>query len=79
VHSSYRVKFDVPKIIEHFGGVSGSVQALKLVGIDMKPKTIQKQRERGNAPAELVASLMLASARAGNPMDPYQFLLEKTE
>ena len=78
LHSKYRVKFS-PDMIDHFGGISGAVSALKKIGVSIKAKTLQKQRERGNIPADMVASLMLASNRMGDPLDPYVYLLERTE
>lgn len=79
MHSNYRIKFDCGRMLEHFGGVSGAVTAMELVGVTMKAKTLQKQKERGNIPADVVASLMLASVRAGRPLNPYDFLLERSD
>ena len=79
MHSKYRVRFD-PGMIDHFGGIDGAVKALAKVGVEAKAKTLQKQRERGNIPADMVASLMLASLRSGGePLNPYRYLLERTE
>lgn len=78
LHNKYRVKFD-PDMIDHFGGIEGAVKALKRIGVEAKAKTLQKQRERGNIPADMVASLLLASVRAGKPMNPYEYLLERTD
>ena len=78
MHSKYRVKFS-PDMVEHFGGINGAVVALKKIGVSVKAKTLQKQRERGNIPADMVASLMLASNRMGDPIDPYIYLLERKD
>lgn len=77
MHSKYRVKFS-PDIFDHFGGVNGVVAALKTIGVQVPPKTIRKQRERGNVPADMVASLMLASLKIKSPLNPYDYLLERT-
>lgn len=79
MHSIYAVKFDSKKMIDHFGGALGASKALEAIGIPVKVKTLQKQRERGNIPADMVASLMLASKRIDHPMDPFDFLLERTD
>lgn len=79
MHEQYRVIFDPSKIIEHFGGIAGTVQALSLVKMTVKPKTLQKQRERGNMPSDMVASLVLASVKIGNPINLYECLLERSE
>lgn len=79
MHSIYRVKFDGDKLLAHFGGIAGTVVALRSVGVEVKPKTLEKQRERGNIPADMVASMFLASSRIGNPINPYYFLLEMTD
>lgn len=72
----YHVKFDAGKIIEHFTDIHGAVSALKHIGLNMKYKTLQKQKERGNMPADVVASLAYASVKLGKPMDLYDCLLE---
>lgn len=79
MHESYTVKFEPTGFIEHFGGITGSVAALRSVGVDVKPKTLQKQRERGNITSDLIASFMLASARMGKPINPYKCLLERAD
>lgn len=79
MHDNYTVKFDATKFIDHFGGIAGSVVALKSLGMRVKAKTLQKQRERGNIPADTVASLMLASRKLGRPIDPYSCLLQQTD
>lgn len=77
MHELYGVKFDASKMVEHFGGVAGAVVALKKIGIVMKHKTLQKQRERGNVPADVVAALLMASVKADKRIDPYEFLLDE--
>lgn len=79
MHSAYRIKFDGRKLVDYFGGVSAAIDALKTVGVVMKEKTLQKQRERDNMPGDVVASLLLASVRLGRPINPYDFLLERSE
>jgi len=66
-------------MIDHFGGAADAAAALNLIGTAVKVKTLQKQRERGNIPADMVASLMLASKKIGHPMDPFEFLLERAD
>lgn len=79
MHDQFSVKFEPTGFIDHFGGIAGSVEALRSVGIDVKPKTLQKQRERGNITSDLIASFMLASVRLGKPINPYTCLLERIE
>lgn len=79
MHTQYRIIFDPSKIIDHFGGIAGAVAALALVKMTVKPKTLQKQRERGNMPSDMVASLVLASAKIGNPINLFQCLLERED
>lgn len=76
-HQIYKVKFDPDKIIAHFGSIQACVVALRSVGMTTKAKTIQKQRERGNMHADMVASLYLASIRLENPIPLSHCLLEK--
>lgn len=75
----YRVRFDTDAILKHFGGINGAVEALKSVGMTVKPKTLEKQRERDNMPADMVASLALAAIRTGKPLLLSQFLLEQVD
>lgn len=79
MHSVYSVKFDSRSMIDHFGTIHDAVNALRTVGLDMKPKTLQKQRERGNITADLVASLMQASINVKKPINPYDYLLHGTQ
>lgn len=76
-HEIYNVKFDPAKIIDHFGGVAGAVAALKVIGMSAKHKTLQKQRERGNMNSDMIASLVLASVKLGQPLNLYECLLER--
>jgi len=79
VHELYNVKFDAAAIIDHFGGVTEAAKALDAIGYHMKPKTLQKQRERGNITSNVVAMLALASMRLSNPIDLYKVILERTK
>jgi len=78
VHDKYRVKFSAD-MINHFGGARGAAEALARIGVNVKVKTLQKQQERGNIPADMVASLMLASLKLGGAINPYDYLLERKE
>lgn len=75
LHDMYNVKFDAEKIIGHFDDIHGAVKALKTIGLNIKYKTLQKQKERGNMPADVVASLAFASQKMGKPMDLYDCLV----
>ena len=79
MHELYNVKFDVDKIIGHFGSVSNAAKALQAIGLHVKAKTLQKQRERGNMTADTIASLALASVRLKNQLDLYECLIVRTE
>lgn len=79
MHDKYDIKFDAEKVFEYFGGVSGSVKALNAIGIPVTLKRLQKQKERGQIPAEVLASLMVASARMGKPINPYDYLIERAK
>lgn len=74
-HERYSVRFNARKIINHFGGPDAAVEALKTVGVVAKSKTLQRQRERGNMTADMVACLALASVKLGHPIDLYDCLL----
>lgn len=78
MHDKYRVKFSAD-MINHFGGARGAAEALARIGVNVKVKTLQKQQERGNIPADMVASLMLASLKLGGAINPYDYLLERKE
>lgn len=78
-HERFSVKFDPHALIDHFGGIGGAVEALKVVNTVIKPKTLQRQRERGNMPADVVASLAWASVKIGKPVNLYDCLLTRTE
>lgn len=78
-HERFFVKFNPTAIIDHFGGVKEAVEALKTVNTTVKPKTLQRQRERGNMPADMVASLALASVKLGHPINLYDCLLTNKE
>ncbi len=78
-HKLYPIRFDPYKIVDHFGGIAGAVTALSMIGMSVKPKMLQKQRERGNMPADMIACLVLASVRSGNPINLYECLLQRQE
>ena len=77
MHEIYKIKFDVRAMIDYLGGVSGAVALLNDAGITMKARTIQKQIERGNISADMVASILYATKKAGFAFDPYDFLERK--
>lgn len=79
VHSLYKIGFDPQKIIGHFGGDDGAIAALDKIGMKVKRKLLQKQRERGNIPADMVACLAVASVKEGRPIDLYACLLNRDE
>lgn len=79
MHEKYDIKFDAGKLFDYFGGVPASVEALKTIGMTVKAKRLQKQKERGQVPAEVVASLMVASSRMGRPLNPYDYLIERVK
>ena len=68
MHSNYDVKFDDDGLIAHLGGVPAVAALLQDAGVPIKAKTLQKQRERGNIPADVVATLMYAADKAGRPI-----------
>ena len=78
MHNLYRVKFDATGIIEFFGG-AGDVAGILSVDRKVHPKTVQKWRERGNIPADALATLMVHAARTSVNFNPYKFLLERKE
>lgn len=77
MHDLYNMKFDAAGIIEFFGGAS-EIAAVLSKARKVHPKTIQKWRERGNIPADALATLMVHAARNGKNFNPYSFLLERT-
>lgn len=77
MHDNYDIKFDVGALIDHMGGVPAVAKLLEEAGTPIKAKTLQKQRERGNIPADVVATLMYAADKAGKPFNPYSFLIER--
>lgn len=79
MHSNYDVKFDVDSLITYLGGVPAVASMLKDAGVPIKAKTLQKQRERGNIPADVVATLMFAADKAGRPFNPYAFLIARSD
>jgi hypothetical protein len=79
LHELYNVKFDADAIIDHFGSVADAAKALKSVGFPIKPKTLQKQRERGHMTANVIAMLALASVKLDNPIDLYKVILVRSD
>lgn len=77
MHTNYDIKFDVGALIDHMGGVPAVAALLKEIGLPIKAKTLQKQRERGNIPADVIATLMYAADKSGKPFNPYAFLIER--
>mgnify|MGYP000944287096 CR=1 FL=1 len=73
----YDVKFDAAAIFDYFGGVAATCEMLKSVGIEISHRVLQKQRERNGITASVVASILLASIRAGEPIDLKNFLIER--
>jgi hypothetical protein len=78
LHNKYDIKFDVPKMFMHFGGVVEVERLLRESGLPVPPmKTLQKQRERANAPADMIATLLFLSYRVNMPMRLEDFLIKR--
>ena len=83
MHDKYDIKFDPDGLLDHFGGVKPAVDALiaaRIVPASDRTrvvKRVQKQKERGYITSEVIASLMVAAARLGSPLDMYDFLIER--
>lgn len=78
MHDKYNIKFDVPRMFEHFGGAVEVEKLIRLHRLPPKPlKTLQKQRERGDAPADMVATLLYLSHMVGQPMDLNDYLIKR--
>ena len=70
----YAIKFNIKNMIEHFGGVNGTISMMQKAGVPIKAKTLQKQKERGNIHSDLVATLIYAARVTGYEFEPYDFL-----
>lgn len=77
MRETYNIRFDATGLFEHFGGVMATAKMLKEAGIDMKMKTLRKQKERDAVSSEMVASIVYAAAKTGTPINLEQFLLER--
>jgi len=65
----YQAEFDIVRVVAHFGTIAETVKALKKIGMDVKHKTIQRQRQRRYMHADMLACLILAAHAIGKPLD----------
>lgn len=78
MHDKYGYRFDVSAIVNFFGGVSETASALQTMGADIKPRSVQKWRERGNIPADALASLAMFALRQGKTFVLEGYVQERT-
>ena len=55
----YPYAFNVPLIMELYGGPTKLCRALQTVGLDVKVKTVQKWKERDFIPSDGIAALIV--------------------
>lgn len=79
MHEKYCYRFDAIGLIEAFGGAPAVARIMREMGADLRPKAIQKMRERGTIQSDAVATLLIASLKMGKPINPYEFILEREE
>ncbi len=77
MHNKYRYKFNASSLIDHFGGAPATAQILNDMGTDIQMKAVQKMRERNIMQGDALATLMMASMKAGQPINPYAYILER--
>jgi hypothetical protein len=77
VHEKYTYKFDAAALIDDIGGAPATTKVLKEFGADVTLKAVQKMRERNVIQGDALASLMVASLKAGVPINPYNYILER--
>lgn len=65
MHEKYRYRFNVSDLIDHYGGVSQTTEALQSAGAKIKRRSVQKWRERGTIPADALATLLMHGLRKG--------------
>jgi hypothetical protein len=71
IHSHYPYTFDAAKIVDYFGGWRATHRVLESAGSSVKPRSIQKWRERGYIPSDALATLIVAASG-----DDVEFSLE---
>ena len=64
-------------MIEYLGGTATVHQGLLSVGCVVRPKTIQKWRERGNIPSQALAAITLYKARGNEDWTFNEYLQER--
>lgn len=65
--------FDVPKIVEHFGGRADLHSKLNEVGHKITIRGIDQWLYRGRIPADALAAMLALSALSGEPLDLSKF------
>lgn len=76
MHDKYNYRFDVDAIVSSFGGVGETAKILQSMSADIKAKSVQKWRERGNIPADALASLSIHAMRHGKSFSLEGFIKE---
>lgn len=64
-----RQMFDVPKIVEHFGGRTDLHNKLKDVGYTITVRGIDQWLYRGRIPADALAAMLALSVLSGDALD----------
>lgn len=77
MHDKYRYKFNASALIDHFGGATMTTKILNDMGAEIKVKAVQKMRERNVMQGDAIATLMMAAMTAGQPINPYAYILER--
>lgn len=79
MREQYPVRFNAVALIEHFGGAAALYDILCSMGCSCKRRTVDKWRQRGSIPSDVLAAMMLYAARGGDNLDLNRFLLEREE
>ena len=77
MREQYPVRFNSAALIDHYGGAANVFDILCMMGCSIKRRTIDKWRQRGSMPADVIAVLLLYSVRGGEQIDLNHFLLER--
>lgn len=77
MHEKYAYKFDAAALIDVIGGAPATTKILQDTGAAVTLKAVQKMRERGVMQGDALASIMMASALSGTPINPYDYILER--